>query len=253
MKTPLQSLSLVAALAATLASSQAATVIWSPAATISGDSDVNHTGTTIMAYAVTNTGASGLPTTINGVTFANFVVADNTANSVTVGNATLTSSDAPNKLYSINNTFAGTASPFTSLSTGYQTILKNGAYDNWRVAPAIETFTLTLSGLTNGQDYIFQMWVNDSRNYGQVRTETITGGANSVSLRFNTGAADAGVGQFATGSFTASGTTQDFTILGNQSTQINAFQLQSVPEPTTWALLAGGLTVVTIFRRRRQH
>jgi hypothetical protein len=38
----------------------------------------------------------------------------------------------------------------------------------------------------------------------------------------------------------------------NVSTTGVDFNLTVVPEPATWALLAGSLTVLTIFRRRRR-
>lgn len=39
----------------------------------------------------------------------------------------------------------------------------------------------------------------------------------------------------------------------NKFAYLNAMQIDVIPEPTTWALLAAGLTTVVIFRRRRRE
>lgn len=59
-------------------------------------------------------------------------------------------------------------------------------------------------------------------------------------------------GQFAIGTFTASGTTQDLTALANGFGQahINAFQVRAVPEPSSAALL--GLAGFALILRRRK-
>ncbi|MCX6971150.1 MAG: PEP-CTERM sorting domain-containing protein [Verrucomicrobia bacterium] len=252
MKTPWKSLSLVAFLAATLASSHAATITWATPTAITANSDVYNSGTLVMAY---NVGTS-TSTTVNGVTFAGF---STSGSSTTVGNATLSTTTS---FGSYNGFGEGATGVWPTLSSNYQTLLTNSTYANSEPG----TFTLTLSGLTNGQNYVFQIWQNDSRNYGYGRESLVTGGANSVTLKYNVGNGTGwlgyvgGTGQFVTGTFTADSTSQVFTILGTgsgnfgvagPSTQLAAFQLQAVPEPTTWALLGAGLTVVTIFRRRR--
>ena len=44
--------------------------------------------------------------------------------------------------------------------------------------------TVTVSGLTVGQPYAVQTWVNDSRNIGGGRTETVNGGGNTTTFNY---------------------------------------------------------------------
>ncbi|GAB4177649.1 MAG: hypothetical protein Fur0032_17940 [Terrimicrobiaceae bacterium] len=67
----------------------------------------------------------------------------------------------------------------------------------------IGTYTATLSGTWNNNDYLYIRW-----------SETDNSGADATA-------------------------------------GIDNFSLQAIPEPTTWALLAGSLTALVVFRRRR--
>ena len=79
--------------------------------------------------------------------------------------------------------------------------------------------TITLKNLTTGSQYAVQVWLNDSRIYGQGRAGTVTGGSgNTVTLDYNstdTSNANGGVGQYSIGTFTADATSQTFTITGS--------------------------------------
>jgi nitrous oxide reductase accessory protein NosL len=133
---------------------------------------------------------------------------------------------------SLTSTFAGgSIAPWSSLSASYQKILQGGAFIWGRGAA-----TVTLHNLVAGHQYQVQMWVNDSRAGGTaVRTETVTG-ANTVILAYNSTQVDNGVGQYTIGAFTATTTTQSFTIDGGNSTaQINAIQVRDVTSMISWS------------------
>ena len=113
------------------------------------------------------------------------------------------------------------------------------------------TVALTIDGLTDGNSYLVQFFVTDSRVYGQPRTVTVSDGTNSLTSGF----IDAG---FAfTGMFTASGSTQDVLFSGLASENVpylNAWQLRdvtAVPEPSIIIVLAIGLAVLGLARRRK--
>jgi hypothetical protein len=181
---------------------EAGTITWGSAQAISGDTDVVATGSTIYAY---NFGEGGLvgSTTVNGVTFAPFGIPAPgppsylAPQTVTVGNVTLT--ESPDDLYAYQG-FGQATAPYSNLSTAYKTLLDSAAY-----ASGAGTITVTLGGLTPGEQYVVQWWASDSSlTYGSLITAT---GGNTVTLDSNTTNAYGGVGQYAIGTFTAAGTT----------------------------------------------
>ena len=213
-------------------------ITFGPAQQISGDADVSTNGTLVGAYAF---GHPGSPT-VNGVTFIGVgggQVADGTG---TNGNLYVSTfnQEAPLGAY-------GSASPpFSTLSSGYQTLLGNGLYhDN---PGATDTAFFNLAGLTTGHTYELQFFVNDSRGaFGPGHTETLTGGAGSVVLNYNAGG-EGGLGQFVTGAFVADNSgTASLAATGNVSTQVNGFQYRDLgvvtpaPEPSQAAVLGLGL------------
>ena len=94
--------------------------------------------------------------------------------------------------------------------------------------------SLTFSGLTIGQEYAVQYWVQDSRTgLGDVNDRNLTlAGSTPVTLDYNDGS---GVGQWAIGTFTADTTTQDIAITASSSVQINMVQLRALPVAFTAA------------------
>ncbi|MEX1116739.1 MAG: PEP-CTERM sorting domain-containing protein [Akkermansiaceae bacterium] len=237
------------------AEAPAALITWSAAQTVSSDSDVDTTGS--LVYAFTFGGTNAPPSTIvNGVTFSPFTIPGGIVSTVTVGNVTL--SESPGNLFG-SNSFGSASTPFSSLSSNYQSLLGTGAY-----ADLPTTITVSLNGLTSGQNYLVQWWTSDSALlapiYGGFFTSTTaTSGTNSVTLDANTSNTGGGLGQFATGTFIASGTNQSFALVetsGGYNPLINALQVReavAVPEPSTWvmglALIACG--VWGTLRRKR--
>ncbi|MBI1368957.1 MAG: hypothetical protein GC162_09925 [Planctomycetes bacterium] len=224
------------------ASAHAAAITWGAAVTIgtNGDSDVLNTGSTLYAYDFSSA------QTVHSV---NFVYATGTysgANIYTIG-SDITLSDSTRAL-TINTSAYSHAS---GLTTAYGTMLQGAIYNS-----PVQTITVSLKNLVSGKNYAVQVWAEDSRaTINRKDTLTSTGG-NSVILNFNATSGTGGAGQYTIGTFTASGTTQDFTILGDVSSQLNAIQVRdlgvaSVPTPA--ALPAGlGLLAFAATRRRRR-
>jgi hypothetical protein len=249
MKTTPASRLLTATLAALFVAalpSHGATIIWDTATTISGDSDVSTTGTLERAYNFDRP-ADNLSPVVNGVTFSAFNVANGAAGPVTVGSTTVSSTTG----FFASGTLGSVSSPFSALSAGYQNLLKTAAFEQ----TAASSWTLTLNGLTNGSEYLFQGWVNASSVASGLSTAstTVTSG-NAVTLDANVGNVEGGVGQFVTGTFTADATSQVITFSGSTGNPVNAFQLRAIPEPSSIALfvMAGGVGLLFASRRRMQ-
>jgi len=229
-----------------LSHASGATIIWGQATTIVGDADVSTAGSLVAAF---NFGTIGGTATVNGVSFANAgtVYFDNLAPSHTfgagAGRVTLAGSSP---LFSADAFNSGSA-PFSELSASYKSLLNSAV---WIDSAENKQITLTIEGLTIGQQYQVQLWTNDSRSHGVNRDTSF----DSVVLEQNTGPMG-GLGQWVIGTFTADDTFQ--TIIANaagngQSTNINAYQLRAIPEPSTYAIIAGAgaLVAALCFRRR---
>jgi hypothetical protein len=219
-------------------------ITWGSATTISGDTDVVTTGTLVGAL---NVGFDGsLPpsnTTINGVTFVGLDV---------ITNSTTTS--GPFTFGSVG-TLAANGTPPSGLSTSYQTLLKS--------LTLAGPFTLTMNGLTIGDQYEFEWWSNksDTRSILLPPSLTTAMAGNSVVLSSNTTNTTGGVGQFAIGKFTFDGTSEVITFSGTNGTVLNGLQLRDlgpaatgVPEPSTLTLLSlGSLGLLGYGCRRRNR
>ena len=127
--------------------------------------------------------------------------------------------------------------------------MKFGRYSNEGSTPA----TFSWSGMTLGNTYLIQFWVNDGRNISQSRSETITGGANtSAALSF--GSDGSGPGQYIIGTFVANSSGGQTLILtpfstgANPNPQVNLFQVRDitstlVPAPTITGIHVSGTTL----------
>jgi hypothetical protein len=235
-------------------------VTWGTPTTISADSDVVTTGTFVAAF---NFGAPGVAsTTINGVVFSPFEVPnDNAPGDVAVGNYDVNFiSPGPSSPGRESGNFFGKSfrPPYSNLPLEYQALL----------SPYVTTeggggtMALTMSGLMNGQTYLFEFWASDAdlagTNPGDITTATST---NLVSPHPNTDGFDGSPGQFVTGTFTANATgSEQITFEGfntaDMSTRaiLNGFELRTVevPEPSTWAMATVGVTSFLVLRARRK-
>ena len=122
-------------------------------------------------------------------------------------------------------------------------------------SPAADgTLTISAAALIAGDTYELQIF-SDSTD-GTLNTTTFSS-ANSVGLQDNDGSTD-GVGQFVTGTFVATGSNEvvsispgaTYSVIGNVNLVEEA---AAVPEPSTYALLLGGLALLVIQLRRRRH
>jgi hypothetical protein len=215
---------------------------WSAAQDITGDSDVSTDGALVQAANITPNGM--LSTTVNGVTFAPFVAASGHDIS---GHFTLDGSLA---LY---DGYGSINAPFSNLSSAYQTLLSTGNNGS-----SNSVMTLTISGLTLGDTYQFQVWINDSRGTYGTQGITATDGALSVHILGDTTGVEGGTGQYALLTFVADGD-EVITFQGDPTggTTEEAFQLRdltgapTVPEGgPTMSLLAISLMGLLFFRRR---
>jgi hypothetical protein len=156
----------------------------------------------------------------------------------------------------IDNHYTGYNSPGTA-DSNYNTILQAAIYNNG------ETMSITWGGMTAGDIYQLEFWVQDGRNSTTAeRSETLTGGSiTSGALAYGSGAS--GPGQFILGTFVSDGTgTETLTInpFGGAdigpSAQINLMQLRditAVPEPSTLAFLAAGAGAMLVGFRRKSR
>ena len=116
--------------------------------------------------------------------------------------------------------------------------------------------TFGWNGMTSGDTYLVEFWVNDGRNIGQSRSLTLSGGSDSSGF-LSYGSDGSGPGQFITGQFVAdlSGsetiTVTPYSSGPNPSAQVNLFQVRdiTVPEPSSLGILAAG-AVLFVLRRK---
>ncbi|NNM87040.1 MAG: hypothetical protein HKL95_00805, partial [Phycisphaerae bacterium] len=208
-----------AALAPMAASAQSA-ILWGPATTISGSADVTNSGTAVYAYA-------GAATTNNGVAFT-------AVSGTTWGHVSLSGGGFSGYA---GNAFAFNGGTFATLSNAYTKVIASGAYGG------DATGVVTLNGLNPGEQYLVQIWLNDSRNNAttEQRTETIAG--TSVTLKYNSTGVAGGVGQYAVGIFAATSTNETFLLSPNPTTgsgQLNAISVRDVGSAIkTWVGTSG--------------
>ncbi len=185
-------------------------ITWGTNATISADSDVFTNGTLLYAYDWANANA-----TVNGITFTG-------TSSANAGNVTISG---------IGSNYAGftsTSAPFSNLSAAYHSILVGGEF-----APTTNlTATITLKNLAAGHVYAVQIWVGDPRaSGGEAGRTEVAMGTNQVTLSYNIPPVPGGVGQYSIGVFTATGSSETFTLFSNGSsgsTQLNALLVSDV-------------------------
>lgn len=143
---------------------------------------------------------------------------------------------------------------YTFTSTDFEAALDSFDYDNNvnNTTAVYQNNVFTFSGLTDGQKYQIQFFFVDERNAAtQSRTLNFDdGNSNLVGIDS---------GEYVIGSFTAIGTSQVVTATTYQASNtttyganINISAIAVIPEPSSFALLAGFLALGSVMVRRRR-
>jgi len=234
---------LMTAATALVASAQNANITWQNPVTISGTSDVSLDGTLVGTWGPGDDWGGTSRSDyypVNGVTFAAY-------GSGPFGSWVSTSG--------LDDRYGSFANPNTA-DSDYNYLVQTAIYSYG------EPISLTWGGMTVGDTYEVEFWVNDGRNNVTAeRSETLTGGTStSAALAFGTGPNGTSPGQFVIGTFVADNTgTETLTVTPSggadigASAQVNLMQLRdiSIPEPATVAFLAVGVGAVLLGLRRR--
>jgi hypothetical protein len=187
----------------TTSPSQPGGISWNAAADIEGDSDISTAGTAVFGYDW-----SGSSVTVNGVSFT------------PVGmSVSLTGFDAGVVAF-----VSGTGPQADALDTSYVNLINGATYVD-STAPC----TVTLQGLTVGNLYQVQIWVDDSRSCCPGKIEALSDSyGHSVLLSLNASGNAGGLGQYAIGTFAADATTEVINMQGAEpyAGSINAIQLR---------------------------
>lgn len=203
-------------------------VTWQTPVDISGPSDVSTQGTYFGSWAPQDANANTFP--VSGVTFQGF-------------------SDLPYGISgpTFDSGYDSYGSPGTS-DANYNALLQYGRYSN----TGNQTATYSWSGMTPGHLYLVQLWVNDQRNIGEIRTETVTGGANtSAPLTYASDGTGPGRGQYVIGTFVANSSRGQTLSLNasstgaNPSPQINLFQVRDITPVITGIAVSGPTLTLT--------
>ena len=211
----------------------AANITWQTPEQITGASDVSTLGLYFGSWAPQDGSANTMP--VNGVTFQGF----SDLPSLTPG---------PN----FDNGYNGFNSPGTS-DANYNALLQYARFSNENTPDSF-----SWAGLTVGDSYLVQFWVQDGRTGGEgTRTETLTGGANtSAALNYGSDSTAGFPGDFIIGTFVADSATESLTLApgGAYGLQINLFQVRDItatPEPSSVALLVIGAGAMVFSLRRK--
>jgi hypothetical protein len=209
----------------------AASIVWQSPTTVSDPADVVTAGTLHAAMA-----AYGA-TSVNGVNFTGY-------------NAQPALLQAANLLR-----LDDYGSPNLG-DLGYNTLLRGTAYvGGYALSDAI-----TIAGLTQGTDYLVQIW----QPFWDANWATSYVAGNASAAVYSSGIAQSGAPaqarpQFVVGNFTADAATQSISLAGSTgivmfgAIQVRELDMSStIPEPASWAMLIAGFGLTGAAMRRRR-
>ena len=214
---------------------------------------VDNTGDFELGYNAN--GASGVDATVNGVLFT-----------TSVSGSTVT---GPGGVTALLNTQAANDNNTGAFGDG--AFSGNGSIFDLLRGASFDLNSVTLGGLTIGQEYLIQIFTHDGRANRGTDLDSRAGfgdGTGSTEAVGISGLSDAaidsnagGTGFSVIGTFTATQETLTFNVFGSTNGsnpaasptgagQINALQVRSIPEPSSTALLGlGGLAL--LLRRKK--
>ncbi len=224
---------------------KAAVITWGSATDVVSTLDVSTNGTTVEAFNI-------------GYEYTGAIVPTPPAlSTVTVNSVIFAALAGPSPLTETNGGAYGFLAGKTTGNTDYNSLLNSAAYGG-----GTGTVDMTLGGgnLVNGQQYEIQLWYVDVRTEGVDTRAMIFGDGeiteSSVSVSSGIFGPSGTLGQYTIGTFTADGINQTLSLtpgvapnaFGNS--QLNAYQIRAVPEPSA-ASLVGLCGLALILRRRR--
>ena len=238
-------------LAATAVHAHAATLTFVSNSTVTSDSSLDAPlvlhPTATLSQAVTFGGSAQTVATTGGQTI-NFALLS-TATSTDMPAAASGSTAMYNAGFQSNGAlFAGTTG-----DAQFDAVLDSGAWHN-NGSDAVRPMTLRIGNLIVGQTYLVSLFSADARttDRNQAYWDTFSAGTFSGGT---SGSFSQNPGTMTMFTFTADAAFQDVFIqetdnIGNDDTNLAAFTLYAVPEPTS-AVLVGGMGLLALLRRRR--
>ena len=127
-----------------------------------------------------------------------------------------------------NNVFGGADNGVAHPDADYDALLENATWGN------VEQ-SITIDGLTDGQDYLIQLWMADTRTCCSGRMKTYDSGQGTPQVILDSGTPGVMPSQFVIGTFTADGETQDLRFVGGGGAthpQYNAIMVRTLVPAT---------------------
>jgi hypothetical protein len=203
--------------------------------------------TATLAQAVTFGGSAQTVATTGGQTISFSLLS--TATNADMPAAASGSTAMYNAGFQSNGSlFAGTTG-----DTQFDAVIDSGAWHN-NGSDATRPMTLRIGSLIMGQTYLVSLFSADARSSDRAQAywDTFSGGTFSGGT---SGSLSQNPGTMTMFTFTANAAFQDIFIeeadnIGNADTNLSAFTLYAIPEPSC-TVLAAGAAMVALLRRRR--